>query len=659
MSNNERQASGAPDLRLLGSGEGKVARWIRGLKGQGIATLASVENQPPHPRFIWARSHRRWIARLAWVLGFWILWGAGRMHSQPSAENGTTHLGLGDFLKLVLERNESVQVRLLELEVNRRKYRAEKGVFEPELSGSFSREANRRENTALEQLSELGATLFDERNNIYQGGLQGLVPSGARVQLGYTLHDLRNNLQDPRVGTIFTNPIGHEYQTFAGVSVTQPLLKNAWFPATLAGVRLAALSSDIAFQDYRRQMMLILSTAEAAYWNLYMAQEQVRFFQQSVATAQKILDDTRARQLAGKSAELDVLETEAGLALRRTKLSEAEEKLYEAADKVLTLYSETAVATNRLMRAADHPQLTAEAPSLLEAWQTAFRCNPDYLMQRQKLMQEYVRVSYARNQRLPELDLKGSYGLNGLGDSPSASWREIELAGFPSWSVGVELRLPLAGGIKSANELAAARLRQKEAELNLKEMETQVVNGLDTALHKLKSAREIAHNYQKVVDFNQNLLDSALDRLEVGRLEGQKVLEIEADLFEAKNSQVEAVVNCQRALLELEFMEGCILRRRQIEMSQTELQTRTAALIRRRGLDGEQYQRFIKEMQAAYETKRLAPLPADTPDQKKAREALSRRWQEQDKTNSPSIHTNSEAEEDPIRSLRKKREELQ
>jgi hypothetical protein len=280
-------------------------------------------------------------------------------------------------------------------------------------------------------------------------------------------------------------------------------------------------------------------------------------------------------------------------------------------------------------------------------------------MQRQKLMQEYVRVSYARNQRLPELDLKGSYGLNGLGDSPSASWREIELAGFPSWSVGVELRLPLAGGIKSANELAAAKLRQKEAELNLKEMETQVVNALDTALYKLKSAREIAHNYQKVVDFNQNLLDSALDRLEVGRLEGQKVLEIEADLFEAKNSQVEAVVNCQRALLELEFMEGCILRRRQIEMSQTELQTRTAALIRRRRLDGEQYQRFIKELQAAYETKRLAPLPADTPDQKKALEALSRRWQEQDKTNSPSIHTNSEAEEDPIRLLRKKTQELQ
>src|SRR5206468_3835220 len=103
-------------------------------------------------------------------------------------------------------------------------------------------------------------------------------------------------------------------------------------------VRLAALGSDIAFQDYRRQMMIIVSTAEASYWSLYLAQEQVRFFQESVATAEKILNDNRARVQAGKSSELEVLEAQAGLALRRSKLSEAEEKLYEAINKVLTLY---------------------------------------------------------------------------------------------------------------------------------------------------------------------------------------------------------------------------------------------------------------------------------------------------------------------------------
>jgi hypothetical protein len=47
-----------------------------------------------------------------------------------------------------------------------------------------------------------------------------------------TLWDLRNNLQDPPFGGIVTNSAQGEYQTFAGLSLSQPLLKNAWYPAT-------------------------------------------------------------------------------------------------------------------------------------------------------------------------------------------------------------------------------------------------------------------------------------------------------------------------------------------------------------------------------------------------------------------------------------------
>src|SRR5689334_20737807 len=262
-----------------------------------------------------------------------------RTLGQSAARNGTIDLTLNDFLKAVLERNQTIQTRLLELEVNRRLYRAARGIFEPELVGSASREANKRENTVEQQRSTF-SDVFDERNNIYQGGLETLVPTGARVRLGYTLRDLWNNLQT-QDNFLFRGATNGEFQSFFGVTITQPLLKDAGYPATLASIRLAAIASDIAYQDYRRQTMLTISTAEASYWNLYMAQEQVRFFQESVSTAEKILNDGRARVQAGRGSELEVLEAESGLALRRSKLSEAEEKLYEAANRVLSLYSQT------------------------------------------------------------------------------------------------------------------------------------------------------------------------------------------------------------------------------------------------------------------------------------------------------------------------------
>lgn len=532
-----------------------------------------------------------WLIVLVFTDGF----------GQSPLQQETTDLTLEDYLKRVVERNESIQNRILEVEFNRRRLAAEYGTFEPEAFASAKREAVKRQNTVQEQSSLSGLPVFNERNNIYDGGLEALVPSGARVRLGYTLRELKNNLP---ISTIpYVPQTNAQYQTFVGLSVTQPLLKNAWYPANLAALRVAALSSDLAYQEYRRQMMVVLATAIASYWELYLAQEQLRFFRESVGTAEKILNDNRARLQAGRGSELEVLQAEAGLALRRSKLGEAEQKLYEAANKVLSLCSMTVVETNRLVHAVDAPQVGDQEFTYFDAWRSALDVNPDYASQRLKLTQEMVRLAYARNQALPELNLKGSYGLNGLGQTPGDSWDAVTRGGYPSWSIGVELRVPLAGGIRARNELRAAHLRYREAVVGLREVETQIANSVDTALHKIRSARETAHSYRSVLDFNQNLLDSALAQLEVGRIESRKILDIEADVLESRNSATEARVHYQRAVLELEMIEGSLLKEHHFDLSQRELQLFTADLARQNQLDGKEYDDFVRNLKWAYEAK--------------------------------------------------------
>ena len=580
---------------------------------------------------------------------------AAALPSQAFARPAAADLTLDVFLKRVLERNESLQAKMLEVEINRRKARGEYGAFEPEVFGSVSREANKRENTVEQQSNLNGANTFTERNNIYQGGLETLVPSGAKVRLGYTLRDLKNSLQGQ--SSIFGTRGGTngEYQTFFGFSLTQPLLKNAWYPANLAGIRLAALASDVAFQEYRRQLMVVVSTAEASYWNLYMAQEQVRFFQDSVATAQKILNDNRERLQAGKGSELEVLEAQAALALRRSKLSDAEQKLYEASNRVISLYAETVIGTNRLVRAVDRPQIGSTNAVFFDAWKNAYEFNPDFLSQRQKALQESVRLAYAKNQRLPELDLKGSYGLNGLGETPGSSWDDVGQGGFPSWSVGLEMRFPLAGNIRGRNELAAARLREKEALVSLQEIQSQIVNALDTALHKINSTRDSVQSYENVVSFNTNLLQTALARLEVGKVESRKVLDIEADLFEARNSVVDALVQYQRALLEFDLVQGVILKKRDLELTQKELEAQTSRLLQNGRFTDQQYANVIREVQLEYEKKSAPPRSTDTPAQAGARRALGEKMAEWLPTNRPPalLQTNlPSTEPDPYEKLR-------
>lgn len=507
-----------------------------------------------------------------WFLGVASGYSADPPGPSPAAPVDLTLSGL---VRRVLERNETIQNKVLDFEAQRRRSRGEWGVFEPELTGSVGHEVNNRKNTAEQQTSLLTPS-FHETNNVYESGLDALIPTGARLHLGYNLRDLHNNLQPLRGVT------NSEYQSFFGVSVSQPLLKNFGTAATMAAIRLSAISNNLAFQEYRRGLMAVVSAAEGTYWNLFLAQEQVRFFEESVKTAETILKDNRTRLEAGKGSELEVMESEAGRGLRRAKLGEARQKVLEAANRVVSLYAEEVSPGCGMVRAADTPALRQELPNYRRLREVAFDLNPDYLAAAARIQQSMVRLGYARNQRLPQLDLKGSYGLNGLGRIPGDAWTDIEHQDEPSWYVGVELRIPLSGGIRSRHELAAARLDLDSARLSLRGLHTEIVNGMDTAWHKLQSTQASVSNYQTSVQYNRSLLDSALARLEAGKLESRKVFEIEADLFESRLSVAESLVRYQLAALELEMIQGALLQRRHLEITQAELQAATQGLLRNR-----------------------------------------------------------------------------
>lgn len=475
-----------------------------------------------------------------------------------------------------------------------KRFRAERGVFEPELVLNYDRAENQRQNTAQERRAT-GEVLFEEKNNGYGSALEALVPTGAKISLGYTLHDLRNNLQNPTPGTIFTNWTGREFVTFAGVTVTQPLLKNAWFSSTLANMRLAALGGDVAYQEYRHQMMLVITTAEAAYWNLHLAQEQVRFLEDSARLAEGLLQDSQARLQSGKGSELEALEARAALALRRSKLAEAKQKLYDTAAQMSALICDPSSDMAPLLHATDAPAAPGPVPEFAQSGGTALQLNPDYLGQIKKLGQESIRLAYAKNQRLPQFDLKASYGLNGLGPDPGSSWDQLEHGGYASFTAGVELHVPLGLGIRGRNELDAAKLRKQQALLTLHDIESQVLSSITASLRKLRSLRDSIQDYEQIVAFNQTLLETQLKRQEVGKTDVEHVLDADAALFDARNSVLEAKVKTERARLELELSEGSVLRSRNLDFSQREVKERTFRLLQHAGMPAAQFSNLLKD----------------------------------------------------------------
>jgi len=466
-------------------------------------------------------------------------------------QNGL-ELTLDQVVRDVVLHNPLVREARLQYLISRNEAEAEWGTFEPELVARYDHSKLERENSALQAIT-LGRDFF-EKNDEYGLGIEGTLFSGGTYRFGYSLNRMKNPYTDE----------GREYQAFLGMSGEQPLLKGLTHGAPTAGLRAARQSRFVAFHSYRKQLMETVSMTESAYWNLTFAQEEQKMMSNSVEIARKILEDSRERVKAGKMTELDLMEAEAELFVRLSQLADAEQKLFDGMVQLKLLLSDTRISQDRRLIAAD-PIVSPTSESWNPEEQRDFsltwalRAQPDFMMRLEELQREKIILGFQLDQRLPELNLKGSVGFNGLGDSLGGSMEKIGTFDFPAWSVGLELRVPMLLGIRERNRLEAAILKSKLAEARLEAMEYEIMNSIETLLLKVSTLRERVANANKVVDFRNRMLDVELSRLEAGKSNTRLIYAAEEELTKARRWELESIAALREAMMQLAYFRGSVL----------------------------------------------------------------------------------------------------
>lgn len=464
--------------------------------------------------------------------------------------------------RLVLLNNYQIASRKLGMETAQLLFEGEKAaVWEPALVLAGDRVSNERENNTEEFIRQ-GVENFEEDNSLYRVSLEQPLVTGGQVALTYNVDHLDNNLREQR-DLDFEEK---EYDSFAGVTLTQPLLKNGGLQMGMQVVRLAKEESEMAFQEYRRQMMESLGQAEAAYWELWIAQERVALLEKSVEVSRKILVDNQARVEAGKMSDLEVREAEAGVAIRESQLLEARQSREEASERLVSFFALPEEESGVRIRVLDEAESTRPAlPELKVQREQALQSHPDMLARESRVRQEALRADFAKNQRLPQLDLRASWGYNGLGDGFGDAWDATRDRDFASWSVGVELRVPLGGGKRKQGEYRAALNRLEQSRIDRMSVRRQVERALRTARTRVRNLYRQTENYRKVSELNQMILDTELTRLEAGRSDSRKVLEAEENLTRARESYADSLARLAVARVELELTGGTLLRTRKAE----------------------------------------------------------------------------------------------
>lgn len=480
--------------------------------------------------------------------------GADGLHDSVRTENegGEVSKGffvtLDEYVRMVMRNNNDLAAQYLEYKTYEAAAQGEKGTFEPELSTSYQSAEDRVRYSVEDKSSMLFAQERDASSSDFNASVQMVAPTGTNLRVIHATRKYKDRAQNE----------DYQYKSSVAVEVIQPLLKGAG-TAAVAQLGAALAASDEAFHTYRLKRLDLGKRALIACWDLYGATGKLRIREQSVRIARELYGNNKKRADVGRMAETEVLVAEAGLHKRMAYENRARQEVNAAMEAVRTFIAFEQGMALLAIDFSRETELSVDRPTFAESMRNALAHRPEYHALRSRIKKEEILLAFAENQRWPQVDLKGSYGLNGLGESAGDSSEDAFHDNYRTWNVGVYFTVPLQGGIKTRSNLSIAQMNKRKALFELKGLEVEIGNRVGTTTSEVNSAYRQLDYLSKSCQTNQRLMDMALTRFHAGRSNSDDVLNREEDYIESQEAELDGFVYLKKSLIELDSTEGDLL----------------------------------------------------------------------------------------------------
>lgn len=477
--------------------------------------------------------------------------------SASVAQNATDQenrvISLHDLLVGALNTNLELRAKRLDPEMQDLRVAAALGAFEPNLVAAASYSSIERPRTFAERTSLIfsfsgGDPVTREDIGRYQTGITGRLPWGTTYEMLTGLDEVRSN----------TNRFNSEFIANSTINFTQPLLKDFGYKAGLAEVRLQRQAAAATRQELRAVILRVLRDVSNAYHEMAFAQENVAVKEQAVSVAADLVRDNQRRVDEGRMAPIDVTQAQSRLSEAREELLLARNFLAQRRNVLRELTRDRFDENENFL--VDGSFVSTAAPATVDrshALAALYNKNPSYLASVELAKAEDVRIAYAENQNLPRVDLKASYGYNGLGDSLTRSYRNYWEREQPSWSAGVVVNVPVWNKTGRAR-LSEAKKRKEQALLTIQRTEVALLAALDTAMRDIQNATERVGLVKDTVRLAESALGAELKRLGSGMTTSFNVAQAQRDLSTARSRELATYVDLNKAVTNLNFVLGTL-----------------------------------------------------------------------------------------------------
>jgi len=483
-------------------------------------------------------------------------------------------LSLDEAVEFALENNLDVEVQRFAPLISGEQEREAWGAYDPELFGEFGY-------ADIENPSTFTLDLIVSVDKSYDGfgGFRGLVP-----YLGSYYNFQFDGSRTTTNSTI--QALSPELRSSFSLSLAQPLLRGLIWNEPWTRVKTTRVLYDESLEDFRRRVMDTVQEVEDGYWNLIATGEQKRVAEKSLETARALLDQTEVQYEVGVVSKVEVVESEAGVADRDFNLIVAENRYQNAQDLLINLILGTGfTADSRIeIQPTDRPEdfITYEI-DVERATQRAFERRPELAIVDDEIERQKLELKFAKNRRLPQLDVEFRYGNRGIAGDLNASCSfpgcpvtqpdnrtfGDSLEDFLGNSAVEQLSARAFFSIPIPNTAARSKVSQGELSLrraitNKRRLEQSIIVDVRKAVRDLKSSQEGIEAARRASEASAEQLRAERIRLEYGDSTPFDVLQREEDFVQAESREIDALQAYRISVTGLNRAEGSILKARNI-----------------------------------------------------------------------------------------------
>ncbi len=495
----------------------------------------------------------------------------------PGATGPTLHgelaLSVQDAITMAIENNLDVELARFEPLISELDHTSAWGAYDPNLIGTFGYSS--AQTPVASALQTGNATT--ERNTSGTGGVEGLIPKlGTGYRIEYSGQRLLSNSS--------IQSLSPEYRPRLLGTLTQPLLKGAWWGDPWVTVKKTGIGAEISDEVFRTELMNLIEGARDFYWNVAATDAQRRVSEKSLEQRRALLDQTEAQYEVGVVSRVEVTQAEAGVAGAEVSVIVDENAYRTAQDALIDLVlGPSLTPDSRLeIRPTDSPdKIVMYDVDPEEANRKALVHRPEIASARKAIELQQIELKFRKNERLPRIDLQFTYGYNGLGGSNNPApqlggptppinrsystahddWFSNRAAS--QWSGGVEVSMPI-GNVSGRAGVGKAKLELRKARTELRRLELSIVVQVRKAIRDLESSLEGLEAAERERVAAEEQLRAEAIRLQYGESTPFDVLLKEEVLVNAESRKIAAFKAYHDAVTDIDRAQGTILRNHNI-----------------------------------------------------------------------------------------------